>query len=56
MVSHRAIVLQNAAATDSFGQHTPSRDNNPGKISRLGANLLRNAPDEQHVDDVACLS
>lgn len=36
MASHRAIVPQNAAASDSFGQHTPSRGNNPGKISPLG--------------------
>jgi len=42
MVRHRAFVPQNAAAGDSFGQHTPSRGNNPGKISRLGANVLRN--------------
>ena len=53
MVSHLAIVPQNAAASDSFGQHTPSRDNNPGKISRLWANPLSNAPDDQYVDAVA---
>jgi len=56
MVSHLAIVPENAAASDAFGQHTPSRDNNPGKISRLGASLLRNAPGDQHFDAVACLS